>query len=80
LRALSALTRGELREALNSNLLLTLSLPAAAVLLALRRWHHGDWALASWMPAWGWWIALIVILGFGLVRNLPGVPFEALHP
>ena len=80
LRALSALTRGDLREALDSNLLLTLSIPVGALLLALRRWRHGDWGLVSWMPGWGWWLALFVILGFGFIRNLPGAPFGVLHP
>jgi hypothetical protein len=80
LRALSALTHGDLRDALHSNLLLILAIPTAAVLLGLRRWRHGDWAVMSWVPPWGWWFFLVVILGFGFIRNLPGVPFDALHP
>jgi hypothetical protein len=79
LRALSALTRGELSEALGSNLLLTLSIPVL-LLLGLRRWRRGDWALTSWVPNWGWWLALLLILGFGLIRNLPGFPIRLAIP
>jgi hypothetical protein len=78
LRALSALTRGELREAMGSNLLLTLSIPVMLLLLGFRRWRHGDWALTSSVPNWGWWVALLLILGFGLIRNL--LPFHWLYP
>jgi hypothetical protein len=80
LRALSALTRGEVAEALNANLLVTLSIPVVMVVIGLRRWWRGDWALVSWIPAWGWWLGLALVLGFGLMRNLPGPPFEWLHP
>jgi hypothetical protein len=80
LRAVSALTHGEVRQALSSNLLLTLSIPAVAGLMILRRWRHGDWSLASWVPTWSWWLALVLVLGFGLMRNLPGPPFDWLHP
>lgn len=80
LRALSALTRGALLEALQYNSLLTLSIPLTFVLLGLRRWRCGDWALAEWIPGWGWWLLLLLILGFGLIRNLPGLPFAWLRP
>ena len=78
LRALSALARGDITEALRSNLLLTLSIPAAIGLLGLRRWLRGDWALLTSIPPWGWWIGLALVLGFGLIRNFPA--FEFLQP
>jgi hypothetical protein len=77
---MSALTHGEFREALGSNLLLTLAIPFTAALFVFRRWRYWDWAVASWVPAWGWWLGLVLILGFGLLRNLPGQPFEWLQP
>lgn len=80
LRALSALTRGALSEALQSNLLLTLSIPTTLMLMGLRRWRRGDWAVGEWIPGWGWWLFLVLTLGFGLIRNLPGFPFDGLRP
>ncbi len=80
LRAVSALTRGEMLEALRLNLLLTLSIPGVIVLAGLRRGLRGDWAVGSWIPAWGWWVGLVLVLGFGVLRNLPGPPFEWLRP
>jgi hypothetical protein len=67
-------------EALQSNLLLTLSIPTLLLLMGLRRWRRGDWALTGWIPAWGWWLFLVLTLGFGLIRNLPGFPFDWLRP
>jgi hypothetical protein len=67
-------------DALQANLLLTLAIPTMLMLLGLRRWRHGDWALSDWIPSWGWWLCLALTLGFGLIRNLPGFPFDWRHP
>jgi hypothetical protein len=79
-RALHALTRGDVRAALASNVLLTAALPLGAALLVARRWRHGDWAVLASIPAWGWWIALAIVIGFGILRNIPLAPLRWLAP
>jgi hypothetical protein len=72
LRALHALTRGDVGLALHRNLLLVVLVPVAV------------WALAAWIrrrivdrpadrypPVWAWWAGLVVIVAFGVARNLP---------
>jgi hypothetical protein len=74
------LTHGEVREALGSNLLLSLGLPITAGLLVFRRWRYGSWKAAASVPSWVWWLFLAAVLGFGFIRNLSGPPFEWLRP
>lgn len=79
-RALHALLHGDLPGALAMNPLLVLSLPAVALLalewlrmlpeklvpLAMRLGHARFWA--------------IVLIGYGVLRNLPWAPFRWLAP
>lgn len=38
-----------------------------------RRWPQPNWA--SWF-----WVVVAIFVGFGILRNLPGFPFELLRP
>lgn len=80
LRALHALTRGDIRAALESNVLLTVTLPLGIAFLLARRWRHGDWAALASVPGWAWWVGLATVIGFGILRNLPLAPFSWLAP
>lgn len=71
-RALAALLHGQLGVALDQNLLaVTVVLPWLAAV-------GGRWALARWrgdpapvpLPSWP---ALVLLAGFGVLRNLPGL-------
>jgi len=74
LRAVAALTRGNLRLAADHNLLLTLLAPVVVVWWAM-------WVVNSWRgepappnPLWNrmvFWSILVIALVFTVVRNLP---------
>jgi hypothetical protein len=70
-RALHQLLNGNLGRALALNPLLVVSLPVLAL-------------LALWRPlcyrAWVPWLALTVLLAYGIARNLPAWPFSLLAP
>ncbi len=80
-RALHALLHGELGEAFWQNPLLVSLAPAV---LALCLWHWATrgsatvWTLA--VPPAGIWLALFVLIAFGVLRNLPFYPFHLLAP
>ncbi len=81
LRAIHHLTRAEFQAALHANALLMLTLPALLV-IGLVRWWHGrrPWPrLAELRPGWFWLAAGVIIL-FGVLRNLPVAPLNALAP
>jgi hypothetical protein len=80
LRALHALTQGDLAGAMKSNLLLTAGAPVLLLVLATRWWRRRDSGLADGIPAWVLWFFLALVLVFGLVRNLPGSAFGWLGP
>jgi Protein of unknown function (DUF2752) len=76
LRAVHAMTHGDLAAALGLNLLTVLAvLPLAVIWL---RWARRRWAGISrtdLAPAPVLWMLLVVVLAFGLLRNLPvGAP------
>ena len=76
LRAVHAMTHGDLAAALGLNLLTVLAvLPLAVIWL---RWARRSWAGTSRTdiaPAPVLWTVLVVVLAFGLLRNLPvGAP------
>jgi hypothetical protein len=75
LRAVNDLTDGDVRAAASSNLLVTVGIPIAVVVLGL-------WLLSAWRgtppPALPprlrrvlWWLASAVTLAFFVLRNLP---------
>ncbi|HET8613955.1 MAG TPA: DUF2752 domain-containing protein [Actinomycetales bacterium] len=78
LRALHALAHGDVREALARNPLMVLTVPVLVV------WWVG-WLLRTVRahprrrvaPAWSIWALLVVVIAFGIVRNLPGGAFLA---
>lgn len=78
LRAVHDLVHLDLAGAIGMNPLLVLSLP---VLLAgwvvWLRWSLGRWPYPVRVPVWTGWVALAVLLGYGVVRNLPAVPWLA---
>jgi hypothetical protein len=71
LRAVHALVHGQPAEALARNSLVVLLLPMTAVAWSL--WLRRAWrGLPSrQLPAWVPWAGLLLVLGFGLARNLP---------
>lgn len=80
-RCLRALADGNLDAALNSNLLLVgLGLVAALLLLllCLREWT-GRPRLPG-VRSWHAWLLVGLVVGFGILRNLPQWPFHLLAP
>ena len=81
LRTIHALTHGDLARAFSLNPLLILFLPymayfglsQVAAALTGKRWSPAV------SPRWGW-TAFVVIVAFGILRNLPGEAFEVLRP
>lgn len=72
LRAVNDISRGHLAQALHSNLLVTLGYPVGVALLVwivARRWR-GKPTSAARRP-WVAWTALVVALGFMVLRNTP---------
>jgi hypothetical protein len=72
LRALHELVHGNLAAAFRFNALLALSLPAACWLGGrhVLRWFKNQPATIAIRPAWMWG-GLVVMLLFGVLRNLP---------
>jgi hypothetical protein len=81
LRALHALTHGDVRTALDQNVLLVMAVP-----FLVWRWitwtrrsairaRTGEAPAGRLAPPWVLWTVLAVVLAFWVVRNLPGVPF-----
>ncbi len=75
-RALHALLHGRLGEALQMNALLVLGIPGLALMVVWqRRYGIGHAAMARLATG----IALLVV-AFGIVRNIPRPPFDLLAP
>ena len=53
------------------NPLLVASLPVLGLL-----WLFPNWQRKRWVP----WLALAIVVGFGILRNLPVWPFTLLAP
>jgi uncharacterized membrane protein (DUF4010 family) len=62
---------GELRAALRLNPLLVVSIPVLCLLGVFPRWRY-----RPWVP----WFALVVLLSYGILRNVPLWPFHYLAP
>jgi hypothetical protein len=75
-RATHALLHGDLTGALDHNALFVLALPL--ILLAMVNWFlraaGRDVRPIRWSN-WMTWVALVAVLGFFLVRNLPGFSY-----
>jgi hypothetical protein len=71
LRATHLLLRGHVGAAMRMNLLMVLFLPVLPLLAIWPRWRP---------PAWFIWTTLAVVILFGIARNIPAWPFQALAP
>lgn len=74
LRATNALVRGHLGAAVDHNLVLAVALPVAALMWLwwmTRQWR-GDQAPPTRVPTWISVTAVVLLVGFGFVRNLAG--------
>lgn len=79
-RTLHALLHGDLATAMSMNPLMVISLPFVALLLADKLgWIRASWqtALAHIGDARAW---AVLLIGYGVLRNLPWLPFSALAP
>ncbi len=75
-RCLHSLLQGDMAAALGYNPLAVLAMPVLAAGILLPTEKRRKWA---YQPATGWTI-FIVIIAFGLLRNLPAYPFSLLAP
>ena len=71
LRAVHRLLHGQLAAAFRMNPLLVASLPVLGLL-----WLFPNWQRKRWVP----WTVLAIVVGFGILRNLPVWPFTLLAP
>lgn len=71
LRAIHLLLHGHLAAAIKMNPILALAIPFLGALLLKR-----SWAYQTWTP----WIVLIVLITYGILRNIPAWPFILLAP
>lgn len=83
LRATHAILNGDAGDALRHNVMLVL------LGVPLGVWYVGGLVMVAAIGrrprallrgAWVGWVALALLLGFTLVRNLPGEPFSVLRP
>jgi len=85
LRAMHQLLHGNLAAALRMNVLSVCLLPIMFVVVvrnAVGAWRGIPvvWHRPRWVPA-GWrWGVVILIVGFGILRNVPAWPFTLLAP
>jgi hypothetical protein len=79
-RALHALAHGDLAAAWSSNPLLVGGLPVLASVWGYRRLSAWRGKPPALLPA-GWiWTILVVLIAFGVVRNVPIYPLTLLAP
>jgi hypothetical protein len=71
LRAMHCLLHGHVAAAFRLNPLLLVTLPVLGA-LTLRR----AWALKPWLP----WAVVVVLLAYGVARNIPAWPLTLLAP
>lgn len=71
LRAMHLLLHGNFMGAIKMNPLMVASLPVMALLLIRPRW-----AYFKWLP----WAAFIILIVYGIFRNIQLWPFELLAP
>ena len=70
-RAIHSLLRGDLAGALSKNPLMVVAIPFVVLLYARPAWGRG-----RAVP----WIALAILLGYGILRNVNAFPFILLTP
>jgi uncharacterized protein DUF2752 len=81
-RCLSAVLKGDVRQAAAYNLVLLACLPLATVLLMYEgfTWTVGKTTRKLPWPAWSPYFLLALVILFGVLRNLPFEPFTWLAP
>jgi len=70
-RAMHCLLHGQVLQALERNPLMVISLPILAAMFA--------WPSIAKKP-WVAWSALVILVSYGILRNIPFAPFEYLAP
>ena len=78
-RALHALLHGQIRDAFRDNALVVLGIPIIAMVM-LARFYAGQTATTLRTRYAGVLLLLIVIVVFGVVRNIPRYPFSLFVP
>ena len=76
LRAAHALLHGRLTDALAFNSLFVCGVPLAATAWVWNRCRPQPLAPR---PVWAWWL-VVLLVAFGIVRNVPVYPFDLLAP
>ena len=71
LRAIHSLLHGDLAGALSQNPLMVLSIPIVGIML-----FNPAWIYKRWVP----WTAMVVLIVYGVIRNIPIWPFTLLAP
>lgn len=82
-RALYALTKGHVIEALHQNAMIVLiGLPfLLLILIKLAKFAFtGDWKPLTWEPSRVLIVMLSIVIAFWIVRNIPAYPFNLLFP
>lgn len=81
LRAVHALLHGHVAEAWRLNALFVAALPALLAVVGWRWLCRRCDSSARWKLPLAWvWIFVAVVIGFGVVRNLPGASFAWATP
>ena len=71
-RAVLELLHGHMLAALQMNVMAVTALPVLGLWLAR---HRGVTARPAWI-----WLLMVVVVAFGVLRNLPWAPFTSLSP
>lgn len=71
LRAAHCLLHGQLTDAFGWNALFVVALPLLVALRLVRRWAYQPWVA---------WTAFTVLMGYWVLRNIPGWPLAHLGP
>jgi len=71
MRALHSLFHGDLKTALFMNPLMVIALPFLFWMIFEPRWMRKPWAA---------WLIFIILVAYGIFRNLPFAPFQWLAP
>ena len=85
LRAIHQLLHGNFLAAIRMNVLAVTLLPVMLAFIGVNtiaawRGMTIHWRRPRWVPTgWRWWLVALVI-GFGILRNVPFLPFSLLAP
>jgi hypothetical protein len=84
-RAVHQLLHGHALAALQLNPLTVIMLPALLIVFVINsiaacRGSTAHWHRPRWMPAHWPWALVVLIIGFGVLRNIPYWPFTILAP